>query len=84
MSEQPLEERASAPAVDETTLDPQTLKALAFVRILVVKMQMAVEANVPPDDGEGTPDEIRIEIEGPDSGRIIGKKGAVLDAIQGS
>ena len=82
MSEQPLEERASAPAVDESTLDPQTLKALAFVRILVVKMQMAVEANVPPDDGEGTPDEIRIEIEGPDSGRIIGKKGAVLDAIQ--
>jgi len=80
--QQPSQERTSAPAVDETTLDPQTQKALAFVRTLVQKMQMTVEANVPPDDGEGSPDEIRIEIEGPDSGRIIGKKGNVLDAIQ--
>jgi spoIIIJ-associated protein len=76
------QEKAPAPAVDESTLDQQTLKALAFVRILVEKMQMSVEAIVPPDDGEGSPDEIRIEIEGPDSGRIIGKKGNVLDAIQ--
>jgi spoIIIJ-associated protein len=70
------------PAVDETTADQQTLKALAFVRVLVGKMQMEVEANLAPNDGEGTADEIRIEIEGPDAGRIIGKKGSVLDAIQ--
>jgi spoIIIJ-associated protein len=68
--------------VDETTADRQTLKALAFVRVLVGKMQMDVEANLAPNDGEGTADEIRIEIEGPDAGRIIGKKGNVLDAIQ--
>ena len=43
---------------------------------------MDVEANLAPNDGEGTADEIRIEIEGPDAGRIIGKKGNVLDAIQ--
>ena len=68
--------------VDESTLDEQTRKALAFVRTLVGKMQMTVEVNVAPNDGEGSPDEIRIEIEGPDAGRIIGKKGNVLDAIQ--
>jgi spoIIIJ-associated protein len=75
-------ERTSAPAVDEATLDAQTRKALTFVRTLVDRMQMAVEVNLAPDDGEGSPDEIRIEIEGPDAGRIIGKKGNVLEAIQ--
>ena len=68
--------------VDEATVDGQTRKALSFVRTLVDRMQMNVEVNLAPNDGEGTPDEIRIEIEGPDSGRIIGKKGNVLDAIQ--
>lgn len=72
---------ATAP-VDESALDAQTQKALGFVRMLVQKMQMNVEVNLAPDDGEGTPDEIRIEVEGPDAGRIIGKKGNVLDAIQ--
>jgi spoIIIJ-associated protein len=35
-----------------------------------------------PDDGEGSADEIRIDIEGPDAGRVIGKRGTVLEAIQ--
>jgi spoIIIJ-associated protein len=74
--------RESSPALDESTLDAQTQKALAFVRTLVAKMQMSVEVNLAPNDGEGSPDEIRIEVEGPDAGRIIGKKGNVLDAIQ--
>ncbi|HTQ45796.1 MAG TPA: R3H domain-containing nucleic acid-binding protein [Polyangiaceae bacterium] len=72
---------ASAPQMASTP-DEQTLKALAFVRVVVGKMEMNVEVNLAPDDGEGTPEEIRIEIEGPDAGRIIGKKGNVLDAIQ--
>jgi spoIIIJ-associated protein len=76
------EERSSEASVDESTLDDQTRKALAFVRTLAVKMQMSVEVNVAPNDGEGSPDEIRIEIEGPDAGRTIGKRGNVLDAIQ--
>jgi spoIIIJ-associated protein len=76
------DERESLDAVDEATLDAQTRKALAFVRTVVGKMQMNVEVLVAPNDGEGSPDEIRIEIEGPDAGRIIGKKGNVLDAIQ--
>jgi spoIIIJ-associated protein len=68
--------------VDESMLDTRALRALGFVRTLVQKMGMNAEVNVAPNDGEGSPDEIRIEIEGPDAGRIIGKKGSVLDAIQ--
>jgi spoIIIJ-associated protein len=75
-------ERSPVARVDEATLDEQTRKALAFVRTVVGKMQMNVEVNVAPNDGEGSPDEIRVEIEGHDAGRIIGKKGNVLDAIQ--
>jgi spoIIIJ-associated protein len=74
--------RSSETRIDESTLDPQTKKALSFVRTLVGKMLMSVEVNIAPNDGEGSPDEIRVEIEGLDAGRIIGKKGNVLDAIQ--
>jgi len=68
--------------MDEAAADEQTRKALGFVRTLMDRMEMNAEVNLAPNDGEGTPDEIRIEIEGPDAGRIIGKKGNVLDAIQ--
>jgi spoIIIJ-associated protein len=69
-------------AVDEPDLDHQTHRALEFVRMLVDKMQMKADVHVAPDDGESSENEIRLEIEGPDAGRIIGKKGAVLEAIQ--
>jgi spoIIIJ-associated protein len=72
----------AAPSADESALDEQAKRALSFLRVLVDKMQMKVDVLVAPDDGEGAADEIRLEIEGPDAGRIIGKKGAVLDAIQ--
>jgi len=68
--------------VDAGALDPQTARSLAFVRKLVVGMQMDADVTLAPDDGEGSEDEIRLEIEGPDAGRIIGKRGAVLEAIQ--
>jgi spoIIIJ-associated protein len=73
---------ASVPSIDESTLDPQTKRALEFVRRLVRSMQMDAEVVLAPDDGEGSEDEIRLEIEGPDAGRIIGKRGVVLEAIQ--
>jgi spoIIIJ-associated protein len=75
-------EQESKREIDETVLDAQTQKALAFVRMLTSKMEMTVDVNLAPDDGEGSADEIRIEIEGPDAARIIGKKGNVLDALQ--
>jgi spoIIIJ-associated protein len=73
---------ASVPNIDESSLDPQTKRALEFVRRLVQSMQMDAEVDLAPDDGEGSEDEIRLEIEGPDAGRIIGKRGSVLEAIQ--
>ena len=76
------ETSTNTPAADESNLDAQTARALGFVRTLVAKMQMDAEVNLAPDDGEGEEAEIRLEIEGPDAGRIIGKRGAVLEAIQ--
>lgn len=67
---------------DEAGGDPQTERALSFVRVLLDKMQMNAEVLIAPDDGEGEGEEIRLEIEGPDAGRIIGKRGNVLEAIQ--
>jgi spoIIIJ-associated protein len=62
--------------------DVQAERALGFVRSLITHMQLDAEANFAPDDGDGDEDEIRIEIEGPDAGRIIGKRGLVLEAVQ--
>jgi spoIIIJ-associated protein len=69
------------PPTDEVT-DPQALRALGFIQMLIEKMAMDAEVTLAPDDGEGSEDEIRLEIEGPDAGRIIGKRGSVLEAIQ--
>lgn len=66
----------------DDNLDPQTVRALGFVQMLLEKMDMDAECTLAPDDGEGTDDEIRLEIEGPDAGRVIGKRGSVLEAIQ--
>lgn len=67
---------------DDGPLDPQTERALNFVDMLLEKMDMDAEVSLAPDDGEGSADEIRLEIEGPDAGRVIGKRGSVLEAIQ--
>ncbi|MGO9708905.1 MAG: protein jag [Polyangiaceae bacterium] len=69
-------------AVDEASLDPQSKRAIDFIRLLLGKMSMDAEVSIAPDDGEGGENEIRLEIEGPDAGRIIGKRGQVLEAIQ--
>ena len=68
--------------IDDGPLDPQTERALNFVDMLLEKMDMDAEVTLAPDDGEGSADEIRLEIEGPDAGRVIGKRGMVLEAIQ--
>jgi spoIIIJ-associated protein len=73
---------AVPPTPGEDGLDPQTARSLQFVRTLLGHMQMDAEVNLAPDDGEGGADEIRLEIEGPDAGRVIGKRGQVLEAIQ--
>ena len=67
---------------DEASLDPQSKRAIDFIRMLLGKMSMDAEVSIAPDDGEGGENEIRLEIEGPDAGRVIGKRGQVLEAIQ--
>lgn len=77
-----LEGSQSQEDVDDGELDPQAQRALEFVQMLLEKMTMDAEVSIAPDDGEGGENEIRLEIEGPDAGRIIGKRGQVLEAIQ--
>lgn len=67
---------------DDYVGDERAQQALGFVRDLVAKMQMDCEVHLRrPKEGDDDP-EISIEIVGPDAGRIIGKKGQVLGALQ--
>jgi spoIIIJ-associated protein len=75
-------EGADAHVGEERAASPQAERAIAFVDMLLERMDMDADVNFAPDDGEGSDDEIRLEIEGPDAGRVIGKRGAVLEAIQ--
>lgn len=61
--------------------DERTAQALDFLRSLIDKMQMECEVvlHAPNPD---SPDDIQLEIMGPDAGRVIGKKGQVLTAVQ--
>ncbi len=69
--------------MSDTNLDPQTDRALNFVRGLLQNMGMEAEVTLAPDDGEEeSENEIRLDIEGPDAGRIIGRRGATLEALQ--
>lgn len=63
--------------------DGRAEQALAFVRDVVSKMGMSVEVTLreKPQDDEASM-EIQLELEGPDSARMIGKKGQVLAALQ--
>ncbi|GMV13765.1 MAG: KH domain-containing protein [Polyangiaceae bacterium] len=62
--------------------DERAMQALEFVAQVVKEMEMdcRVRLRRPKDDDESP--EISIEIAGPDAGRIIGKKGQVLMALQ--
>lgn len=62
--------------------DERAQQALAFVTDVVDKMEMDCNVRLrrPKEDDENP--EIHIEISGPDAGRIIGKKGQVLAAMQ--
>jgi len=62
--------------------DPRAIQALDFVAQVVKEMEMDCDVRLrrPKDDDENP--EINIEIAGPDAGRIIGKKGQVLMALQ--
>jgi spoIIIJ-associated protein len=61
--------------------DEKSAMALEFVQHVVEDMEIDCEVQL-RKPGEDSPDEISIEIVGRDSGRIIGKKGQVLQALQ--
>ncbi len=60
--------------------DERSRDALAFTIDLIVKMGMTCDVSLQPPGEEGT--DIQIHVTGPDAGRIIGKKGQVLAAVQ--
>jgi spoIIIJ-associated protein len=65
-----------------TSADERTNMALKFVQDVVREMEMDCRVFLcRPKDGNAE-DEINIEIAGKDAGRIIGKKGQVLQALQ--
>lgn len=61
--------------------DEKSAMALEFVQHVIEDMEIDCEVLL-REPGEDSPDEISIEIVGRDSGRIIGKKGQVLQALQ--
>jgi spoIIIJ-associated protein len=74
--------RRKKPAEEaEVSGDERANKALTFVRELLDEMEMDCTARLrrPKPDA---PNEVVLEVSGRDSGRIIGKKGQVLGALQ--
>lgn len=61
--------------------DEKSAMALEFVTHVIEDMEIDCEVRL-RRPGEDSPDEISIEIVGRDSGRVIGKKGQVLQALQ--
>lgn len=84
------EERASPVAAergDEAEREPfeedgRADVALDFVIDVLAAMGMDCTVDLLENEPEEPPEDIRLEIEGPDAGRIIGKKGQTLSALQ--
>ncbi len=66
----------------DLTTQNQSERALSFVQAVLRDMSVDAEAELAPPDEESSEDEIRIEIEGAEASRVIGKRGAVLEALQ--
>lgn len=62
--------------------DERALQALDFLKRVITEMQMDCQVHLRRPKDEDSELEINLEISGPDSGRIIGKKGQVLGALQ--
>ena len=80
----PRRSRSGGDSADEAPFegDERAREALEFVLGVVREMDMDCHVRLRrPRDGDAT-DEINIEITGRDAGRIIGKKGQVLQAMQ--
>jgi spoIIIJ-associated protein len=74
--------RRRAPSEDVQPSDERTREALDFVTKIVKEMEMDCRVRLRRSKSNEDNDEINIEIDGRDAGRIIGKKGQVLAALQ--
>lgn len=74
----------AAGAEDKTPFveDGRADVALDFVIDVLASMGMDCTVDLLENEDEDPPEEIRLEIEGKDAGRIIGKKGQTLMALQ--
>jgi spoIIIJ-associated protein len=69
-----------AAAGDSFEADERSREALAFTSDVIEKMGMDCDVRLQPPDADST--DVHIVVTGPDAGRIIGKKGQVLAALQ--
>ena len=67
---------------DYVSNDPRANVALKFVTDVIREMEMECSVHLRRPQEGNAEDEINIEIAGRDAGRIIGKKGQVLQALQ--
>jgi spoIIIJ-associated protein len=70
------------PQEDYVSTDPRANVALKFVSDVIREMEMECTVHLRRPQEGNAEDEINIEIAGRDAGRIIGKKGQVLQALQ--
>lgn len=68
--------------VEEFIEDGRADRALDFVIDVLAMMGMDCTVDLLENDEEDPPEEIRLEVEGRDAGRVIGKKGLTLAALQ--
>jgi spoIIIJ-associated protein len=73
--------RAGADDADDAPADERSREALEFARDIIAKMGMDCDVRLQRRDDDDSGD-IHIMVTGPDAGRIIGKKGQVLAAVQ--
>lgn len=71
----------SAAEEDDVPADERSREALSFARDMIAKMGMDCDVRLEQRDDDDSGD-IHIMVTGPDAGRIIGKKGQVLAAVQ--
>jgi spoIIIJ-associated protein len=80
----PPERSADADPADEEPFeeDGRADTALDFTIDVLTAMGMDCTVDLLENDEEDPPEDIRLEIEGKDAGRVIGKKGQTLTALQ--
>ena len=88
-SADPSVNRPAAPPMTEMTEPSATFvedgradQAALFLRDLIEKMGMECDVHLEEPGETDTPADIFLQVEGTDAGRLIGKKGATLAAIQ--